>query len=306
MSFVEDSLRDTAEKLFGKEGRMLPLAELLDLGWEELVAEEPVAAVSTLAEQQGRLRGTSRIVEIEMARRLGLDPAREALAFALGGPAGTDCVDAVLLADAPSAETFVIPVARDGIALCRVPASALAADPLPTIDPAAGWTRLRGEIDPAAGTPIDEAMWIAAVAAGRLAVTHELIGVSAAMLDLAVAHVTTRHQFGVPIGTFQAVQHRLADTHVSIESARAIARTAWIDQNRFACAGALAASRQAVEVATEHCHQVMGALACTWEHDLHHLIRRGILLSLLLDPDADLLAAVRTVVVSSRRAEVLS
>jgi hypothetical protein len=306
MTFVEESLRDTARALFGSQGRVLPMSKLLELGWEDLVAEEPEAAVRTLAEEQGRRLGSSRIAELEMARRLGIDSRSEALAFALGASACSAEVDAVLLADTTSAKAVVVPVAARGVVLCRVPAAALAIAAVEAIDPSAGWRRVRGRLDPDAGKPIDEATWSATIAAGRLALAHEMMGLSAAMLAIAVAHVKDRQQFGVPIGSFQAVQHRLADTHVQIEAARAIARTAWIDQDRFACAAALSASRQAIELATEHCHQVLGALACSWEHDLHRYIRRGLLLSLLLDPAADLRAAVRSAVVSPKRVEVLS
>jgi alkylation response protein AidB-like acyl-CoA dehydrogenase len=174
------------------------------------------------------------------------------------------------------------------------------------IDAEAGWTRVKGEIGAAGATPVDDAAWCHAIAAGRLALAHESIGVAQAMLSLAVAHATDRHQFGVPIGTFQAVQHRLADVHVQIESARAVARMAWIDANPDVATAALMAARRAVESSTEHCHQVMGAIGCTWEHPLHHFIRRGALLSLLLAIDASgydtLVAAAR----STHRTEVFA
>jgi hypothetical protein len=289
MSFFEDSLRRTAAQLYTPAGRVVTRKELLDLGWDELVAEEPIAAITTIAEAQGRNRGSSRLVELEMARCLGLDSSIEALAFPLTSPPGD--VDAVLVADAVTAPTVVIPIIRGGPALGRVPAHALTTVPVGGIDPDAAWTRIRAAALDSVDT-VDPTIWSRAVAAGRLALAHELIGVGQAMLDLAVLHVTDRHQFGVPLGTFQAVQHRLAEVHVQLEAARAIARTAWIGRDQWVCAAALFAGRRAVDAATEHCHQVMGALGCTWEHDLHRFIRRGVLLSLLLDPDRDLIDAV--------------
>ena len=104
------------------------------------------------------------------------------------------------------------------------------------------------------------------------------------MLDLAVRHVTERTQFGVPLGTFQAVQHRLAEVHVDLEAARAIARTAWLGGDPSTAAAAHLAAGRAMTTATVHCHQVMGAIGCTWEHDMHRFIRRGLLLDLLLEP----------------------
>ena len=105
------------------------------------------------------------------------------------------------------------------------------------------------------------------------------------MLDLAVRHVTDRTQFGVALGTFQAVQHRLADVHVDLEAARAVARTAWIGGDPNTAAAAHLAASRAVTTATGHCHQVMGAIGCTWEHDMHRFIRRGLILDVLLSPD---------------------
>src|SRR5207248_4249664 len=63
--------------------------------------------------------------------------------------------------------------------------------------------------------------WPAAVAAGQLALAHELVGASRAMLQLARDHAVERIQFGRPIGSFQAVRHRLADGLVAIEGADA-------------------------------------------------------------------------------------
>ena len=54
-----------------------------------------------------------------------------------------------------------------------------------------------------------------------LAITHR--GRCRRILDLVVAHVKQRHQFGVPIGSFQAVKHKAADMYVAIERARALA-----------------------------------------------------------------------------------
>jgi len=175
--------------------------------------------------------------------------------------------------------------AGDEVTLCPLEATTLVALPVAGIDATAGWTRVSGAFNSDAGTTITRAAWVGAVGAGRLALAHELIGVTQAMLDLAVHHVTDRTQFGVPLGTFQAVQHRLADVHVDLEAVRAITRTAWIAGDPSTAAAAHLAARRAVTTATGHCHQVMGAIGCTWEHDMHRFIRRGLLLDVLLRPD---------------------
>jgi hypothetical protein len=287
MTFVQDELRRTADELFAGRTGPLTLEHLAELGWNELVAEEVELAVSTLAEAQGRHRGSSRLVELEMGRLLGIDPNATALGLAWRGTTlAASPADVILLADAAEASSVLVPVRTgDKVTLYPVESSGFVAAPVTGVDAEAGWTRLTGTFGSVAGTEITADLWVSAVAAGRLALSHELIGVGQAMLDLAVRHVTDRAQFGVALGTFQAVQHRLADVHVDLEAARAIARTAWIGGDPSVAAAAHLAARGAVESATRHCHQVMGAIGCTWEHDMHRFIRRGLLLDVLLGPD---------------------
>jgi len=306
MTFVEDELARTANDLFGGRTGPVTVTQLADLGWDELVAEEPALAVGTLAEAQGRHRGSSRIVELEMDRVLGLDPGAVALGLPWHGTAiEVPPADVILLADAAEAPLILVPVrAGDSVMLCPLEPATRAAAPIVGVDAAAGWSRVTGTLSPDAATTITRDTWVGAVGAGRLALAHELIGVAQAMLDLAVRHVTDRTQFGVALGTFQAVQHRLADVRVDLEAARAIARTAWIGGDPNTAAAAHLAAGRAVATAIDHCHQVMGAIGCTWEHDMHRFIRRGLILDVLLGPDdwtwAGLVEAAR----SSERADL--
>lgn len=285
MTFVADELRRTADELFAGRPGPLSLSDLVELGWDELVADEPSIAVATLAEAQGRHRGRSRIVELEMCRQLGLDPAAVALGMPWrGATLHSGEVDVVLLADAAVVSEVVVPVAGgDGVVLCPVPTAAR--EQVDGIDVEVGWTRLTSQIDLGDGSPVAPQQWALAVASGRLALAHELIGVGQAMLELAVRHVTDRTQFGVPLGTFQSVQHRLADVHVDLEGASAVARTAWAGGDPNVCAAAHQSALRAVQTATRHCHQVMGAIGCTWEHGMHRYIRRGVVLGVLLTAD---------------------
>jgi len=303
--FLEDSLRESVAAAFAGNGT-LDLPTLIELGWEELVAQEPVVGVSVLAEEQGRRLGTSRLVELVMGRELGLDPALDALAFPVVETDLHDPVDAVLLADAVAAPNVVVPLRGDAdVVLGRFEADALERRPVGGIDVDARWTRITGAVA-SATLAVGAGAWRSALAVGSLALAHELTGVAGRMLDLAIEHVCSRVQFGVPIGSFQAVQHRLADVFVDLEGARAVARTAWIDRDPAVCTAALAAAHRALESATRHCHQVLGAMGCTWEHPLHRSMRRGAALQLLLEPDRDLRAIARTAVVDGRQTEVLS
>jgi Acyl-CoA dehydrogenase, C-terminal domain len=307
--FVADALRTTAAQLFEGGDGLVPLDVLLDLGWAELAADDLETAVSVLAEEQGRRLGVSRLAELAMCAPAPalFDPADSALVFGVGPPRtfpDGSAFDGIVLADARSAATFIVPLSTNGrVALCRLPAAEVEAAPVGGIDPDARLTRVRGRVD--GGVPVEPGAWEAAVAAGSLAIAHELLGVAQEMLDLAVAHVKERHQFGVPIGSFQAVQHRLADVLIDVTAGRAVCRTAWVDRDRFMSAAARAAAGRAFQTATVHCQQVLGAMGSTWEHPLHRYQRRGLLLDRLLDPAPTLRDALSAVVATQRRVEVL-
>jgi alkylation response protein AidB-like acyl-CoA dehydrogenase len=125
------------------------------------------------------------------------------------------------------------------------------------------------------------ALQAAALDRGALACAAQQIGVTQALLDLAVAYATQREQFGSPIGSFQAVKHMLANCAVKLEYARPLVY-------RAAYSVALAARARSVDVsmakvaatrAAEHTAkvalQVHGAIGYTWEQNLHVWMRRA-------------------------------
>ena len=117
------------------------------------------------------------------------------------------------------------------------------------------------------------------VAAARRAVGWWLTGTSRAMLALARSHALDRTQFGRPLASFQAVRHRLAETLVAVEGAEATLHAATDD---LGCLLAKAAAGKAALTAARHCQQVLGGIGFTAEHDLHHHVRRALLLDGLL------------------------
>lgn len=142
-----------------------------------------------------------------------------------GTPPGTvsaaGCVvDGVLIGGAGDASILVIVADGDGFRAAALAMSELETTPLLGIDPALGLTAVRTArpLATEAGTPAD---WPAAVAAAQVALAHQLIGASHAMLQLAREHAVGRVQFDRPISGFQAVRHRLADALVAIASAEA-------------------------------------------------------------------------------------
>ena len=126
---------------------------------------------------------------------------------------------------------------------------------------------------------------LASVTALGLAITSaELIGTMRAALDLATDYAKERRQYGTAIGSFQAVQHLLADAAVAIEGARSLAlHAAWAVDARSAgeamASGAAAkayASRAALAVC-ETAIQVHGGIGNTWECFAHVHLRRALL-----------------------------
>ena len=114
------------------------------------------------------------------------------------------------------------------------------------------------------------------------ALSFEACGVGARALDLAVGHAKERHQFGKPIGAYQAVSHPLATSLMELELGRSLALfAAWcisVNDPRAAIAAAAANSHcaEAAVAACERSIQVHGGVGFTWEHVLHRLYKRAL------------------------------
>ncbi|MCV7197852.1 acyl-CoA dehydrogenase family protein [Mycobacterium angelicum] len=130
--------------------------------------------------------------------------------------------------------------------------------------------------------------------AGRRALGWWLVGTSRAMLSLARRHALDRIQFGRSIASFQAVRHRLAEALVAIEGAEATVAAAR-DADALSCLLAKAAAGQAALSTARHCQQVFGGIGFTAEHQLHHHIKRSLLLDGLLGSARELTREAGTV-----------
>jgi hypothetical protein len=118
-----------------------------------------------------------------------------------------------------------------------------------------------------------------ALAAGRRALGWWLAGTGRAMLGLARSHALDRVQFGRPLASFQAVRHRLAETHVALEGAEATLLAA---DGELGALLAKAAAGRAALAAARHCQQVLGGIGFTAEYGLHKHVRRTLVLDGLL------------------------
>lgn len=124
----------------------------------------------------------------------------------------------------------------------------------------------------------------AALHAGWRALGWWLVGSSRAMLSLARQHAVDRVQFGRHISSFQAIRHRLAEALVAIEGAEATLQAAAQsdDPDGLAALLAKAAAGQAALTTARHCQQVLGGIGFTAEHQLHHHVKRSLILDGLL------------------------
>jgi alkylation response protein AidB-like acyl-CoA dehydrogenase len=132
---------------------------------------------------------------------------------------------------------------------------------------------------PSAATALDADVGLARDR-GALGTAAFLCGLAQRMLDMTVTHVTEREQFGVPIGSFQAVKHHLADALMQLHFARpAVHRAAWSiaegepTRSRDVSMAKAMASDAAALVGRKalQCH---GAIGYTVEYDLHLYLKR--------------------------------
>ncbi len=186
------------------------------------------------------------------------------------------------------AADLILAVARTpaGLALFAVQASAegLSSKELPTLDQTRRLARLEFSSVPARliGAPgegdviLNRTLDVAAVAQAA-----EQLGGAQRALDMAVAYAKIRHQFGRPIGSFQAIKHRCADLLLEVESLRSAvgyaAAAVAEDSTEVPVVAALVkalASDTYFHVAAENI-QIHGGIGFTWEHDAHLYFKRA-------------------------------
>ena len=153
---------------------------------------------------------------------------------------------------------------------------------------AAGHGPVRVSADPvrrlavpdAGGEVIAEGPHVATAAAhaagiARLVTAAQALGVGLALLERTVAHVKQRTQFGVPVGSFQAVRHRLADTLIGLEFARPLLHGAAVTLAPADIAAAKVAAGEAAYAAARTALQLHGAVGYTDELDLALWLRKA-------------------------------
>lgn len=120
---------------------------------------------------------------------------------------------------------------------------------------------------------------------GALGAAAQCLGLAQRMIEISVKYTSERQQFGVAIGTFQAVKHHMANIAYKLEYARSpVARAAYALANGLPSAAVNVSHAKFVaaevgELAAKNCIQVHGAMGYTWEVDLHIFMKKAWALS---------------------------
>jgi alkylation response protein AidB-like acyl-CoA dehydrogenase len=138
-----------------------------------------------------------------------------------------------------------------------------------------------------------------------VALSAEQVGAAAAALAMTVAYTKVRVQFGRPIGSFQALQHRMAEMHVLVESARSLSYAAAAAMEQGAAdaglraAAAKAYCSEALQQVTAEMIQLHGAIGMTWEHAAHRYFKRAHSAAMLLGAPSGHVARVAAAVIDT-------
>ncbi|MGQ0802860.1 MAG: acyl-CoA dehydrogenase family protein [Actinomycetota bacterium] len=258
----------------------------------------PAVRAAGSAEQRTHLLG--HVAEGELTGALAItepggsyDPARvtatatpDSDGFVLAGTK-----DAVM--GAASADAVVV-VARlagtegdEGVGAFVVPREQLTVVPVESLDLIRGLARIildgarvapdrvLGEPGPATAAALRRA-----VEEATAALALETVGTCQAIFDVTLDYAKQREQFGVPIGSFQAIKHKFADMLIALERARATGYFAALtiaeddDRRSLAVASAKATAGECARLLAKEGIQIHGGIGYTWEHDMHLYVRR--------------------------------
>jgi alkylation response protein AidB-like acyl-CoA dehydrogenase len=291
---------------------------LKHFGFAELLAASPRVAVAELFTAMGRVGSTSAAIQdvlgqplADLADLADHGAARPAVLLPAVGQAvagtlhdGTLTLRGLLLGQR-EADVMLAPLRSGGeIVWVLVPDQGPSARRLVAgLDPALALTEVTLTMTlGAAGGPAAKVLlageeaarrWQAVAAAGRRALGYQIVGAVSQMIELAVRHASERVQFGRPVGSFQAVRHRLADSFVAREGAIAALDLAW-DSGDERLAGMLAKSLagRAARIAATQCQQVLAGIGFTAEHPFHRYLFRTMVLDRVLGSAAELPAEI--------------
>jgi alkylation response protein AidB-like acyl-CoA dehydrogenase len=281
-------------------------AAVRDAGWRELRDDagsghplasgvEATIVADALGEAVADVPLIGSILAADLARRAGVRPVPGAVvafsadllapAEAAGSKTSTPIVAVDAATQGPLAAYVLVPDGdgqrlalveadgpRDGVDLTRAIRSLPAGAP---VRPVPGQSRRLTRAHLAAWETL-----------GLSLTSADLVGLMRGVLEVTVAYAQDRHQYGVAIGTFQAVQHLLAEAHCLMEGALSAAQyPAWaadqLDPDEARTAGRVAKAYcvRAARTVCETAVQVHGGIGNTWDCIVHVYLRRALLSS---------------------------
>ena len=308
-----DQVREVVDAGTGHDARLW--AAIVGQGWASIEVSESLGGLglgtveaAVVAEQVGRHAAPAPVVPTLVATAAladavsaGAVEAQALLATLLEGGRGAAWSDEGTLAAAPVGGSTILggrsgpipglPIADVAVVVASEPDGgrglygvALDDTTRPRAEPAMDRTGTTGWFEPDAVPAVRLGAADAVerlIDRGATLTSAELLGGASRALEMAVEHAKQRHQFGRPIGSFQAVKHRCADMLVDVEGMRSAAYyAAW-------CLAAGDAERSlAASVAKTWCAdaatrvlagalQVHGGIGFTWDHDLHFFLKRA-------------------------------
>ena len=304
----QDALRELSRDLFEKESPPSRVRELFDGGARDPGVWRAIAGVGlpglAVPESLGGTGGDEvdlAVVMEEAGRAVLPEPLLETAAIVapvsrdvagsneraaawLGRIAAGEAIATALLGDAPFAVDAdvadVLLLERDG-ELHLLERGSFTTEAVESEDRARRLFSVTADVSEGTKLPGGRDAAERARLRGAVAAAGVLNGIAMRLVEMTTSYVRDRSQFGRPVGSFQAVKHRLADVHSAVESSRA---ATWYAAFALASGAADAALSAGVakaqatesEAAANHAAlQLHGGIGFTWEHDLHLWLKRG-------------------------------
>lgn len=286
----EEFLRQLAEstrELLGSRPDGLTVTSLQEFGWDDLLDENPQAAVASMFEEVGAAAATTAALDLIVRH------AAPALAgyWPFTACRLTTVSESLLVPDTTveirgvlSGSGSVVPEtvvawhpSVHTIAVLDLRGTDPEMQDLGGVDPSKRLRTLR--VAARVVSVADSATTTAVHYAIMRACAYEQLGAARTILAVAAEHVRERRQFDRPIGAYQAVQHRLADVFVAAEAATAALEASWLSQLDIAVPTAALLSAHTAAAAVTHGLQVCGGMGFTEEFSFSGQIRRAVLLA---------------------------
>ena len=265
---------------------------VFDLGWGELLDASPTQGAAMAFTALGTTGSAAGLLDDVLMRALGL-AASPTTCVVLAPPQTARvpgrlvgdrvAVDGLVSARVDTADDAMLVFATgDDVGWVTLDAALVRSDRVDGVDPGLAYRRVAVEIPATSLTPLTVAgTWDAAVDAARVALAHQLIGGARWMLAEARQHAVDRVQFGQPIGGFQAIRHKLADSLVAIEGAASIAAACTADSDPLLAALAKSHAGAAAKTTAKHAQQVLAGVGFTTDHAFHRWLKRTLVIDTL-------------------------